>query len=611
MLRRLLPVLVLVVTVALAACSGTPQAPAVQQAAATVQAVAPTAQAAAQGAATAVAQAAPTAQAAAQGAATAVAKAAPTAEAAAKAAATAVAPAAQAAAGGTGKNLVIARNFTGDVKSLDPGREYELTPPIVVGGAYERLFTIKPPDIKTLVPELATEVPTTANGGISSDGTVYTFKLKPGVKFASGNPLTSEDVKFSWLRMKNLKDNPSDLADIIKSIDTPDAQTVKVTLSEPNATFLARLVSPNYAVLDSKVVQSKGGTSAENAKDNDKATDYLDQNSAGSGPYILKSWVRDQEIVMERNPNYWGTNKPAFDRIVIRNITDANAQRQLIEKGDADIATDLDPDTLKAIANNPDIKVVDGNTLDTFYFALNTNPDVAGKELANPKVRQAIAYAVDYDGIISGLLNDDAVRPPSVIPLGLLGVDEAKQFGYKQDLDKAKSLLKEAGYPDGFNMKLVYGAGGNALGLAANEVIASKLQADLARVGIKVELVPQDPTQRLADYRAGKLPSTISGWTPDYLDPDGWAVPFAVKTGSAAKRVFYDDPAAAQAAQDAAKTTDQAKRVELYTKVQQLMNQDVPFITLFQAVKPFAVRSNVKGFTYDPVLTLPVVPLSK
>ena len=88
-------------------------------------------------------------------------------------------------------------------------------------------------------------------------------------------------------------------------------------------------------------------------------------------------------------------------------------------------------------------------------------------------------------------------------------------------------------------------------------------------------------------------------------------MPFAVKTGSAAKRVFYDDPAAAQAAQDAAKTTDQAKRVELYTKVQQLMNQDVPFITLFQAVKPFAVRSNVKGFTYDPVLTLPVVPLSK
>ncbi|MFN8496733.1 MAG: ABC transporter substrate-binding protein [Anaerolineae bacterium] len=591
MLRRLLPLLALVTMVALAACSQTPPAPAVQQAAATVQSAAPTVAAAAQAAA-------PTAAAAAKAAATAVAPAAPTA-------------ASAASAAGSGKNLVIARNFTGDVKSLDPGREYELTPPIVVGGAYERLFTIKPPDIKTLVPELAAEIPTTANGGISADGTVYTFKLKPGVKFASGNPLTSEDVKFSWLRMKNLKDNPSDLADIIKSIDAPDAQTVKVTLTEPNATFLSRLVSPNYAILDSKVVQSKGGTSADNAKDADKATDYLDQNSAGSGPYILKSWVRDQEIVMERNPNYWGAAKPAFDRIIIRNITDANAQRQLIEKGDADIATDLDPDTLKALANNPDVKVVKGNTLDTFYFALNTNPDVAGKELANPKVRQAIASAIDYDGLIGGLLNDSAVRPPSVIPLGLLGVDEAKGVGFKQDLDKAKALLKEAGYPDGFSMKLVYGAGGNALGLATNEVIASKLQADLARVGIKVELVPQDPTQRLADYRAGKLPSTISGWTPDYLDPDGWAVPFAVKTGSAAKRVFYDDPAAAQAAQDAAKTTDAAKRVELYGKVQQLMNQDVPFITLFQAVKPFAVRSNVQGFSYDPVLTLPVVPLSK
>ncbi|MBX6342207.1 MAG: ABC transporter substrate-binding protein, partial [Thermomicrobiaceae bacterium] len=450
---------------------------------------------------------------------------------------------------------VIARET--DVKHLDPSREYELTAPIVVQACYDTLVTLNPPDIQTIQPNVASK------WTVSTDAKEYTFTLRDDVKFSSGNPLTADDVIFSFNRLKNLKDNPAWLMDVVAEMSAPDPHTVKITLTDSNAAFLAMLVSPNFSVLDSKVVKEKGGTDQPGADQSDKATDWLDQNSAGSGPFVLTKWTPDTEIVMERNQNYWGP-PPALERVIIRHVVDPTTQRQLLEKGDVDVAHNLDSDIIADLEKAGTVQIVRGDTLDTDYFALNTSQDV-GKELADKRVRQAILYAIDYDGIINDILKGAAVRPPSVIPVGLLGVKEAEPYMYKRDVEKAKALLKEAGHEGGFTMTLTHDTG-NQIGGISSEVLASKIASDLKEVGITVNLEPKEASVRLADYRAGKLQSTISGWTPDFLDPAGWAIPFGVPGEAAAKRVFYNNPQVGDIFKRAGTITDPKQRAQLYAE---------------------------------------------
>ena len=215
-----------------------------------------------------------------------------------------------------------------DTRTLDPHRQYEISPPQIMRAVYETLVTLpdKGATIDRVEPLLAESYE------ISDDALVYTFKLRSDAKFASGNPVTADDVVFSFKRLGNLQDNPSWLfSDHVASIEAADPSTVKITLKEPNAAFLSMLVSPNFAVMDSKVAQEQGGTDAEDAKDADKATDWLDGNSAGSGPYILKEWKRNEQVVIERNPNYWRGSAP-FDRVIFRDIPDDAARQQALER---------------------------------------------------------------------------------------------------------------------------------------------------------------------------------------------------------------------------------------------------------------------------------------
>ena len=412
------------------------------------------------------------------------------------------------------KVLVIARVF--DVRTLDPERQYELTPPMIMHAVYENLVTFEGTDYTKVVPHLATA------WEISDDGLTYTFTLRPNVQFHSGNTMTAEDVRFSFERLRNLKDNPSWLMDTVDHIEVVDDQTVKIVLTEPNAAFLSMLVSPNFAIVDSKTVSEQGGTAEPGADTADAATDWLDQNSAGTGPFILKGWTRGVEVVLEKNPNYW--REPAqLDKIIIKDVTDPATQRMMVTQGDIDVAQNLDVDLIEQFRQEGG-KVVEGNTMDMIYLAMTTSPDIS-EALAKKEARQAVAYAIDYDGIIDGLMRGVAIRLPSIIPVGLLGTDP--NLGYPHDPDKARELLAQAGYPDGFTVKMVYPTRTFAGGLAA-ETLAAKIQADLAAVGIQVEMEPREPVAHLADYRAGKLAMTSSPCTPDFLDPPGLAVSFGV-----------------------------------------------------------------------------------
>src|SRR5438067_1806066 len=307
-------------------------------------------------------------------------------------------------AGGGGK-LVIGAN-TDDIITFDPGIHYEISSQQILGATYEGLVGQYPPDLTKFQPVLAKEVPTKENGGISADGKTYTFKLRENVKLHGDNPMTADDVVFSMKRLHNLQNNPSFLTDPFSTKDAVNVQavdplTVKFTLTDPNVAFLSYLATTNTVVLDAKTVKANGGTDAADAKDTDKAKSWLDQNSAGTGPYKLTSYKNKEEVVVEKNAGYWRA-PAAFDQVVLKYIKDSGTALQQLQAGAIDIAQSLDADAIAGLKGNGNFTVVEGNSLNHAYLALNTDPAV-GDVVADKRVRQAIGYSVDYDGLIKGL----------------------------------------------------------------------------------------------------------------------------------------------------------------------------------------------------------------
>lgn len=490
--------------------------------------------------------------------------------------------------------LVMVTNMD-DVVTLDPHHAYETTNLLIHNSTYDTLVEYRPQDLTKVVPRLA------ESWEISPDGLTYTFKLRQGVKFTSGNPVTAEDVRFSWMRLKNLKDNPAFYADLITDVQAVDETTVKVTLSETSPAFLSIVAAPAMSIVDSKVVKEKGGTDADDADKTDTAKDWLDQNSAGSGPFILTQWTPKSEIVLVANPNYW-RGKPALSKVIIKHSADPTTALQMLQRGDADLTDNLDPDLVDVAKADPNLVVVIGQTLNQNYLAMTSNPDLS-VPLSNKLVRQAVAYAIDYDGLIKAILRGYGTRAPSIIPLGVLGVDPAMTRG--RDLAKAKELLKQAGYESGVTVDLHYGSN------PTRETIAAKLKADLAEAGITANLKPMEQSVYLSEMRAQKLPMAFGGWTPDYLDPTMWTDYFSYADRGIAKRMWYNNPEAEKYARIVGTELDTEKRKQAIIELQKILMEDMPFTMLYQNQSLAAMNKAVKGFAYHPVHFVSFYDLSK
>lgn len=515
-----------------------------------------------------------------------------------------------AAASKSGGQLVIGVSFD-DFITMDPHHYYEVNDSPVIAATYEPLVAQNPPDLTKFVPVLAKEVPTVQNGGVSADGKEYTFHLRDNVKFHTGNTMTADDWVFSMKRLHYLADNPSFLADPYSTKDAVnvtavDNLTLKITLNAPNVAFLSYLATNNNVVMDSKVVKEKGGTDAPTAKDTDKAKDFLDQNSAGTGPFVLKSFKLKEELDLDKNANYW--RAPAkVDRVIYKAVQTSGSQQQQLDAGAIDIAEGLDADAIAGIQQGGKFTVVNGNTLNHTYLALNNGQDVGGI-MANKQVRQAIGYAIDYQGIISGLYRGQAVLPPTIIPEGLLSVDKVQPM-YKTDVNKAKDLVKQANAV-GQTIKLTYGSGATFDGVSADTLV-TKLKADIEQTGLKVDLVPEEPQQRLADYRAAKLQFTISGWSPDYADVHTYAEPFGKTGGAAAKRVNYSNPKVDALLAQGLTEQDTAKRADIYAQIQQILMDDAAFLVLYQPKAQIAMKKSVTGYVFHPVYLVNLYDVAK
>ncbi len=500
-----------------------------------------------------------------------------------------------------GKTLIVALDQS-DLKTLDPGRIFEFASEFIDLNCYDTLVAHKSAtELNTFVPTLATE------WSISKDGKEYTFKLRRNVKFASGNSLTAADVKFSLMRLKNVKGNASWMMDPLKEVQVVDPYTVKTILNEPFGDWLAVLAGPNSGIVDSKLAKEHGASDSETADKDDKAEEWLNQNSAGAGPFVLTGWLRSTAITMERNPKYWGP-APKIAKVEIRDVTSPATQKLQVENGDVDIALNITPDLVATMRGNKNVKIITGQSLDSMYLGLTTNPQIH-PELAKKEVRQAIRYAIDYDGIIA-LTNKQAVRGPVPFSIGLLGLTQADadRLNPKLDLKKAKDLLAKAGVPNGFKFPLRYGTGPSPVGITY-ESVAQKIQADLKKVGIEVELLPDEFGVMMSKYRAKTEAAVLSYFTPDYIGPSEQAGSMVLH--SWAPRLHYDSPKAKELANKANSEIDVKKRIALYQDLMKLLLDEGPFVMLLQGKFQVVTRPSIQGYQYFPVGYARLLPVTK
>ena len=508
------------------------------------------------------------------------------------------------ACGGKGKDKNSADNFeeeevvntvvvamSGGFSTLDPGYVYEKYPQVPITACYENLFKFY--GDSEPMPCLADTYK------FSDDGLTLTVVLKDA-KFASGNPVTSADVAFSINRTKNLQGNPSFICDTIESIETPDEKTVVFRLTHPDSAILSKLTYNALAILDSNVVKSNGGTDVDTNIIRDRAQEYLNTTSAGSGMYVMTSYIPDEEIILERNPNYWGepTN---VDKYIIKIQPDANAQMSDLSKGKIDIALNMTDDTMAELIDEEHVEIINSATKTVGFVMMNMNESIGGP-VSDPLVQDAIRKALDYEGI-QIICGDGTITPYSVIQDGFVESKGERSIDYR-NIEEAKELLKEAGYEDGFEIDLTV-CDLDMEGILLSD-LARKVRDDLELIGIKCNIIVQPWAEGYADaYRYGTLGFTVMYWAVDYNDPNvqleflpGYTV------GLRAGWQTEMDPELAALYEKAMAATDSAKRTAILEKIQDQMYEDGPYVFFAQAPAHIGYNTRLTGVDISDPYTL-------
>ena len=497
---------------------------------------------------------------------------------------TAAGAAQEEAAGESANGTTVVVAMGSGFSTLDPGYVYEKYPPLVINACYENLF-------KFYTNDGAPEPCLAEDYNFSDGGLTLTVTLKDGITFASGNPMTSADVAFSINRCKNLQSNPSFMCDTIDSIETPDDKTVIFHLTQPDSAILSKLTYSSLAILDSAVVKENGGTDAEDASSADTAQDYLNTTSAGSGMYVMTSYIPDQEVVLEKNPNYWGEGTNV-DKYIIRIQPDSNTQMMTLSTGDIDVAMNMTDDTMAELEGQENIQLINGATKTLGFVMMNMNEEYGGP-VSDPLVQQAIRKALNYANFQT-ICGEGSVTPYSLIQVGFMGSKGERAADYT-NIEEAKELLAEAGYADGFDIDLTV-CDLDMEGILLTD-LAQLIKSDLAQIGINVNIVAQPWAAGYGDaYRDGTLGFTVMYWGIDYNDPNVQLefLPGATVGLRAGWTADMDQELAAMY-EEAMVATDNDARVAVLEKIQDAMYENGPFIMAVQAPSHIAYNTRLDG----------------
>ncbi len=498
-----------------------------------------------------------------------------------------------AGAGGSDTALLIARGM--DINSLDPQRAYCDTCQIFMTAVYETLIGLDD-DNATLVPRLATKWES------NPEQTEFTFTLDPAATFADGTPVTSADVKWSWERLKGLQGSSSYLVGTIDTIDTPDPQTVKVTLAQPNSAFLAQVNASYLGIVNSKLAEANGAT-ADPATD--KGEDWFLANSAGSGPFMLESYQAGAELRLTRNDAYWGAQKASFPEVVIKETPDAVTQRQQLEAGSVDIAMQISNDVAKGMTGDG-VTVEQVPSFNFVYLALS--PGAKGGEVLTPKVREAIRLALDYPGLVDATVGGAGKSQPSPIPNGFAGTDGLAEPA--QDVDAAKALLADEGVT-GLTLDATFPSF-NVYGVDFSTAM-QKVQTDLKAVGIELELNPVEISVWADKIGTDGIPVTMLYFAPDHTDSSQYVQYFGLLEGSQWQTWGGTDVSTSETdlLDQAFATQDATERAAIYNELAQAMIDDQIIIPVVNPNLFLAARDDIKGLYYSACCNLELAKLSR
>lgn len=492
---------------------------------------------------------------------------------------------AQVTAEKTLRKAIVADISTMDVQHTT--KDYE-----VPMNVFDRLFEIQVDDsgAASLVNNLCKEYT------VSEDGLTYSFTLQEGVTFSNGDPLTTNDVKYTFERM--LKDplcvNTESVdpilgaeavlngeAEDLEGIEIVDDTHMNITLTSPDASFLYKLATPSCSIYNAAVTEAAGDQFGI-----DPAV------TIGTGPYVVDSWEVNTSITLSRNENYWG-ELPDVEKVIVSVIPDPSTQSMMFQNGELDLL-DLDYLDSSVVDSTYKTQYADnldyGNRLAITYMSMNQNIE----PFNDVRVRKAVQMAIDRQALLDAVYSGDGNLEDGIFPQGLVGYNPDLQGTITYDPEGAKALLAEAGYPDGFTMQFDADNSASSSVMLLYQII----QQQLAEVGITVTINSMDESSWLDLRSSGEMNSFIGTWTADYNDPDNFIYTFfGNEEKTKLRSLNYPDTEVMQRVADARAIVDTEERMAEYADLEyKIVIENAAWVPLFSRQHLFAVGDNVESF---------------
>jgi peptide/nickel transport system substrate-binding protein len=487
---------------------------------------------------------------------------------------------------------------TGDPVILEPGNIEDNNSIYVVDQIYDRLLEYKP-GTTDLEPSLAT------SWSASKDGLKWTFKLRDGVKFHDGTPFNAEAVKVNVQRWWDPKDSlgfrdagktyaiweglfggyKGSPNSVLQAVNVVDDKTVEFVLKEPFAAFPAAIASGYFGIASPDAIKKAG-------KDYGTPTG----GAVGTGPYKFVEWRNGDRLTLEKNPNYWKPGFPKTDKVVFRFIKEPSARLAELRSGSIDFTVDITPDQLKELQADKSLKEVRRPPFNVGYLALNTSYEPLSKK----EVRQAIALSLNRKSIVDSFWSGLATSDGFFMPPSLKQFYSASQGNYEYSPEKAKKMLADAGYPNGFDLELWYMPVSRPY-YPTPKPIAEALSADLGAIGIRTKLNTKDWAAYLADrLKKPGYQAYMMGWTGDYGDPDNFLY-YHFGPGGTKDIGDWKDPQVFKLLEDARKESDPAKRTQMYSQVEKIAFDQAIRIPVVHSEPLLAQRSTIDGWQPSPL----------
>ena len=553
------------------------------------------------------------------------------------------------------KNVLTAVTIEPAWSSFDPAYCYDSACSNILDNTLEGLIGFAGDGASTFAPRVASEIPSVANGGITNGGKTYTFKIRPGIKFSDGSPLTAQDVEYSLERLLvySTETGPAGLllepifgsadlirkggkvgyAEIDKAIEARDNSTVVINLQKAFSPFLATMAAYGYIYSKADAIKNNdwAGTAATWEAFNNKAegtTGYLKKAPLGTGPFAFERLNEGSAVILKRNDNYW--RAPAkLERVIITGIKDDTTRIQTLRTGESDYALvgAIPAAQFNTVSQLPGVTGAKkpGLTLIGFFMTHKINGEgtnylgsgkLDGKGIPSTffsdiNVRKAFAYSFDYGSMVKDVLQGNGTQQNSVLVQGLLGYNKTSpKFKFDKTLATRyfKAAAKGQVWANGFTLPVFYNAG-NSTRQRGLEIMKRNIESLNPKFKLEIRELPF--AQILSLSAANKLTVWFGGWGADFADPHTFAQPFLAPDGNYPLNIAYRNEALGKLIDQAVSEPTPANRVKLYSQIAKIGFNEVPLVPVYQALSLSINRDNVVGRQFNPISQDYFYPVSK